>query len=286
MNEPVRLMEAPWVHQVGRNIRAVRWLRVRPLFVVWAGLPYAAMTLIGPLKSFVLIHVGLMVGVVTAILAIQRRAARIVRAHYRDPDPNDPAELGIVLVTFRFDKVAYAEDIGFLTIDDHYFHFEGSQTSFSLAGSRTFHAEGDAIELRDAPRYSIVFGSLARSSRRFPGFILPTVEEIGRRWSRMTEDPEAGDQVGLPPLRPPRPSPQRVRRCQIAYACLTILLPIIAIVVATVFADGVFLRLTVIVLGVLLSALAAKAPFTLERSYQQQLRWADASHLPIDRREL
>lgn len=280
MNTPQRLIEAPWVYRGGRYVKVLYSLRAPQLTILFP-LPYIFLILQGSYRSFgivLLVVVGLFL---VWMMTRRRKAAWFVREHYRAADPQRPDELGMVVVSFRFKGAAYGEDLGFLSIDDHYFHFEGTQTSFSVAGLRAESGDGLVFGLRDAPGYSIAIHSLAGHKRLLPDSTFPSDIDIVRRWSMRTDDPDASYRIGLPPLRPPHPSPPRIRRLQVLTATLLAMLAI-GVVVWFECESNPVARILIVIGGSAYTILALHVVTSFRASYGQELLWADRPRLPIE----
>lgn len=220
-NLPVRVVEAEWDHDFQRETN-----RFASLVETQHG------RLFGILSMGLLAWVFAMAGYLNVlavfcltILAIELshvwnklRARRFIMRNRRPPDPDAPFSSGTAIIRLARGRTAYAFDVGLVVVDDHYFHFEGAQTTFSIAGDRMRRVAGHRIQLVDAPGYSIEVWDI--SIHGWTAKVAPA-SYFAYRAEQATPDASAlGRIIALPPLAPIRRRFTGLRACALIVAAV------------------------------------------------------------------
>lgn len=131
----------------------------------------------------------------------QKRAIRDFETLYRPTDPDNRSEVGMVRISLGYNDRKYGGDMGFLTVDGTFIHFEGLRTTFSLDG-RDLAMNGAVYQLRWRPAFTIRFNEWPD----VPGLTTPGQVAIDLAVDAAVKSDEPFDSepriIALPPLVP------------------------------------------------------------------------------------
>lgn len=218
-NLPVRVVEGEWRYDRQRYVKALPSLDVSTMVWIYGCGHMFTTWLRHAWWQFAFYTAA--TAAVTGVRAVrQQRAVRHLLAMC--PPDLEPTEGQIGLVTLKFyrDDVLYGEDVGMLSVDEYYVHFEGSQTTFSTVGCRLLLVK-DAFVFADRPDLKVVIGLIPqrrRALRNLP--IATTLEPVFRSFD---PDPTVSELiVGLPPTRPLGDFVRTLRRNVVGYWWATV----------------------------------------------------------------
>lgn len=207
-NAPIQFREAVWDDRT--ELHVARLNAHRSFVLVSTYFLYGVMMVVTESWS-ILFASSLAVAVAAYVIWAMWKSADFVRAHYVPPNPDDPCEVGMVQIHLSVQigehvpiQQTYGEDVGFLTLSDGYFHFEGTQTRFSIHRSR-LRAEGVFLRLVGDSAYSMIVSSI-RSAGPRRGLRVPSRTELQRRIAGFLSDSSVSSEpieiYEAPPLRP------------------------------------------------------------------------------------